>query len=79
MIDSQNNSIFRVLKRNAIMSVQELINKLEEIKKEYGNKQVVMRDPGSNGVINFDILGATETTVVSENWGYRAIKVDLYV
>lgn len=61
------------------MTVQELIDKLEEIKKEYGNKQVVMRDPGSNGVINFDILGATETTVVSGNWGYRAIKVDLYV
>lgn len=60
------------------MTVQELIDKLEEIKKEYGNKQVVMRDPGSNGVINFDILGATETTVVSGNWEYKAIKIEPY-
>lgn len=60
------------------MVVQELIDKLEEIKKEYGNKQVVMRDPGSNGVINFDILDATETTVVRGNWEHKAIKVELY-
>ena len=60
------------------MTVQELIDKLEEVKKEYGNKQVVMRDPDRNGVIDFDILDAKETIVVRGNWEYRAIKVELY-
>lgn len=65
------------------MTVQELIDKLEDIKKEHGNREVVIRDPFSrhyteNSVTSLNIWSAEKTTVCRGNLEYRAIKVDIY-
>lgn len=65
------------------MTVQELIDKLENLKKEFGNMEVVIRDPDSNpfignSVTSLNIWGGKVTGVCRGNWEYRAIKVDIY-
>lgn len=65
------------------MTVQELIDKLEDLKKEFGNMQVVVKDPTNyagqgSSVIDLNIWGGEETVVYSGSWGYKALKLDIW-
>lgn len=64
------------------MTIQDIINELEEIKKEHGNLPLVAPDPwegyGHVKEIIIDKSEAEERRVSTGNYSYKAIKISLF-
>ena len=64
------------------MTVQDIINELEQIKEKYGNLPIVATDPwegyGSVGEVAITEDGAKAIEVSTDYYSYKAIKISLF-